>query len=137
MTQQHRSIIPRSQLISTTQHLAFGDTNVNIDPLVCRQTIKTSMIFYTNLDDWIQIWSVFIFFKFEDFTPVLLLNEVETHFLIKIFSITFFDMTFDTNWHWLNQIWTYFIFLTHENFTPGWNQNSTSTKIFSMTFLLM
>ena len=49
MTHQHRSIIPRSQLISTTQHLAFGDTNVNIDPLVYRQMIKTSIRFYTNL----------------------------------------------------------------------------------------
>ena len=49
MTHQHRSIIPRSQLISTTQHLAFGDTNVNIDPLVYRQVIKTRIKFYTNL----------------------------------------------------------------------------------------
>ena len=54
-----------------------------------------------------------MFLTCEDFTPGWSQNST----VIKIFSITFFCMTFHTKWDCLNQL-NYFKFLTSEDLTP-------------------
>ena len=73
--------------------------------------IEFVLIFFIHFDIWhrlrlpksnLHLFHIFDVWRFYPW--------IQNSIWIKIFSITFFYMTFDTNWDCLNQIWTSLIF---------------------------